>query len=645
MTSHDPPDPGWRSAVRHAIRGMVLLAFSLAATLGMTVAAAPLQPQQLVVARVLASEAPSPSLLPQNAAWQAVSLPDDWAVSRPDFGGSLWYELEFDAEELRASGALAALYIERACSNVTAYVNGTEIGTGGRMSHPYARNCFVPQLFSVPSTALRAGRNVLHLHVVGNPLRQIAASQRSSGLSAIAIGPLDVLRPVHADATWWRVSVARGTAIVLITFALLFTVLWLLRRKDSYYGWFALWIGWWGANATRAFVVDSVIPSAGIEALVVASTPLVLAGITLFKLRYAGVQSRWVDRWLLTQAIVIPALVVLLGFDHLHALGRVVYLLQVLQVAAVIVWFARWAWRHSRLDFWLFTGGDALLMVLAAVEYTAGYLGYPLKIQLAPLAGVLTLIPASIRLLWRLVESLSRTEAMNQTLEARVAEKSSEIERNYAELAALREREAALNERRRIAADLHDDLGAKLLTIAQKAPPERAEVARLAREALDEMRLSVRGMVGETQSFEDTLADWRAEAVTRLAQAGLRAQWCVSPEKPAGGLPARTQVQLTRILREAVSNVVRHARAQHCSINVTVSEARVEICVDDDGVGPPPDAGRGARGTGLANIERRARKLGGHHALYAREGGGTRVTVSVPLEAGSEARAQSADHR
>lgn len=586
---------------------------------------------RLTEARVVVSDADAPAQLPATATWQPQALPDDWAVSRRDFGGSLWYELRFNAAAMGAQDVGNAIYVERACSNVEIFLNGTAIGNGGRMRYPYARNCATPLLFTIPHGALRPGDNVLHLHVVGYPLRQLATSQRASGLSVVTLGPLDALRAVHAEAQWWRVSLPHGAAIVLLVFSALFAALWLLRRNDAYYGWFALWTGWWGANATRLLWTDPPWSQSSIEMVVLASSPVVVSAMVLFKTRYTGARPRWLNRLLLLQVVLIPVLIVALGTDGVHAIARGYYAYCVLQVCATALWFARWAWRHSRLDFWFFCGGDFLLVTISLFEYAAAYLGYPMKAQLSPIAGLLTLLPASLRLLWLLAESLSRTEALNQTLEARVAEKSSEIERNYAELAALRERDATLNERRRIAADLHDDLGAKLLTIAQTAPPERADVAGLAREALEEMRLSVRGMVGETQSIAHAVADWRVEAVTRLAQANIAVHWQVIPEASSGSLPARTQVQLTRILRESVSNVIRHSGARRCEVELRIDATSLTLQVDDDGAGIPPGAQRSSHGTGLANIERRTRKLGGKFDLSQRDGGGTRVWVTVPV--------------
>ncbi len=93
---------------------------------------------------------------------------------------------------------------------------------------------------------------------------------------------------------------------------------------------------------------------------------------------------------------------------------------------------------------------------------------------------------------------------------------------------------------------------------------------------------------------------------------------------------ARTQVQLTRILREALSNVIRHANAQHCEIHILIDASMIELRIDDDGRGLP-DPAQAARGHGLNNIERRVRNLGGQHQYGRSALGGASVKVCVPL--------------
>jgi signal transduction histidine kinase len=192
--------------------------------------------------------------------------------------------------------------------------------------------------------------------------------------------------------------------------------------------------------------------------------------------------------------------------------------------------------------------------------------------------------------------------------------------------------EAVEQERQRIASDLHDDLGAKLLSLAQAGSADGT--APLARQALEDMRQSVRGMVGRAVPASDALADWRGELVGRLNGAGLAVQWEANDPPQAMVLLPRIHLQLTRILREAVSNVIRHSAARQCRIRLWVDEQHVVLDVEDDGKGLPTGGGT-PTGLGLANIERRARKLGGSHRFGVSAMGGVHIGVDVPLGEGA----------
>lgn len=196
---------------------------------------------------------------------------------------------------------------------------------------------------------------------------------------------------------------------------------------------------------------------------------------------------------------------------------------------------------------------------------------------------------------------------------------------------------AVERERQRIASDLHDDLGARLLTLVQAGSHDGT--APIARQALEEMRQSVRGMAGRAVPAEVALADWRAELVGRLQGARITPDWQVTaPEGDDLMLSPRLHLELTRVLREAVSNVIRHSGASHCAVRIALGGGRLAVQVDDDGrgLGEAPQG----QGLGLPGLERRARKLGGQYRLGASALGGVQVRVDVPLaQPGDEAGA------
>jgi signal transduction histidine kinase len=152
----------------------------------------------------------------------------------------------------------------------------------------------------------------------------------------------------------------------------------------------------------------------------------------------------------------------------------------------------------------------------------------------------------------------------------------------------------------------------------------------MARQALDEMRLSVRGMVSEPLRAADVLADWRAETVQRLGAAGFGFDWQATEPPASLLLPARAQVQLTRVLREAVSNLIRHSGGRRCRVEIGFPPGAMTLSVEDDGCGIDVTA-VGAKGNGLGGIERRVRILGGRHTWQSGPMGGAMLRVRVPL--------------
>ncbi len=213
-------------------------------------------------------------------------------------------------------------------------------------------------------------------------------------------------------------------------------------------------------------------------------------------------------------------------------------------------------------------------------------------------------------------------------------EATAEIEHNFRQLAELRVEQVTERERKRIAADLHDDLGAKLLTIVHTSDTER--ISTLAREALEEMRLSVRGLTGKPVRLADALGDWRAEVVSRLAQAGIEGQWD-APEDLPQTLSARAYVQTTRILREATSNIIKHSGASLCSVTASIDAGDFQLVVQDNGEGIATEIDhRLDRGHGLASMKSRAKQLQGQCLVESGPGYGTVIRLTVPLDRATE---------
>jgi two-component system sensor histidine kinase DesK len=206
-------------------------------------------------------------------------------------------------------------------------------------------------------------------------------------------------------------------------------------------------------------------------------------------------------------------------------------------------------------------------------------------------------------------------------------ERNTELVQARAQLVDL----AVTRERERMGRDVHDILGHSLTVITVKtelagrllesvpASPERdraqaevADVERLAREALADVRATVSGMRGVSLTGE------LAAARSALAAAGIRADLPGAVDV----VPPRHRELFAWALREAITNVVRHSGATACGVRLSADCIEVR----DDGRGP---AGCDGSGTGLAGLQARAEQAGGRVEVQRPPEGGFLLRVAV----------------
>ena len=190
--------------------------------------------------------------------------------------------------------------------------------------------------------------------------------------------------------------------------------------------------------------------------------------------------------------------------------------------------------------------------------------------------------------------------------------------------------QAASQERERIYSDLHDDLGAKLLSLVYRA--ESPVQADLARAILQDLRDVVTRSRGTPGTLGDVLADIRGEAAQRLAAVGIGLNWDEAGDLPDPLLDTGHALHLHRIVREAISNTIRHAQAHHLRVRVRASAGELLLDLTDDGSGVPAAV---LAGSGMRNMRTRAGELDGRIDWAPGTEGGAKVLLRMPLEAGA----------
>lgn len=198
-------------------------------------------------------------------------------------------------------------------------------------------------------------------------------------------------------------------------------------------------------------------------------------------------------------------------------------------------------------------------------------------------------------------------------------------EQAKAERARIRQ-QTALEERERIYRDLHDDLGSQLLQMIYTAPS--AEYADRARAVLQNLRDVVSRSRGEPGRLSDVLAEIEAEARQRLWAVEAELIWEQAEALPDPQLDSGQALHLHRIVREGISNAIRHAHVRRLRVRVRLDGAQLLLDLTDDGFGTPESI---REGRGMDSMRSRAAELKGRIDWTPGTHGGTKIVLRFPL--------------
>jgi signal transduction histidine kinase len=237
------------------------------------------------------------------------------------------------------------------------------------------------------------------------------------------------------------------------------------------------------------------------------------------------------------------------------------------------------------------------------------------------------------------VVTVTRVEKLERESDERyreVVRTREELHRLGARLVAAQE-----EERRNLSRELHDEVGqamsallVELSGLAATLPPEntaaQSQLQRVKRLAeanvgvVRNMSLLLRPSMLDDLGLAPAL-QWQARETAR--RTGIKVK--VDAEDVTDDMPDQYRTCIYRVVQEALHNSARHSKASHVRVTLRREQGQVRVTVADDGIGFPADE----KGMGILGMEERVRHLGGQFQIDSHPGGGTRVSMLLPLAA------------
>lgn len=560
---------------------------------------------------------------PPAAGWIPVSLMDYWETRWPDHDGVVWYRLRWHQRDANQATGLLVRYMSMTGA---IHLNGSAIARDPSLVEPLSRGWTQPRYFLIAPPLLRQGDNELMVRVSG-------LSAYQPGFGTVSVGDAQAVQTQYRQERFRRYDVKLINLAMTAVLGGVFALIWLLRRGDTIYGWFAL-TELAGSLYSINFIAFDPWPFSstdGWSAFNAAMYLLAGGSYVMFLLRYGERRYPRLERAIgvvcalgLASALLLPHWMGPNRTPWIVVGGLFFYL--------SIGWFLLRAWRVRRIDYTVMAACLIVPMLVSLYDF-ALYFGWVRgDTYLLGLTSVLTLIGVGFLVAYRFVAAMRRMEGFNQELEREVQAATTRLSDTLSRQHTLELAHGRAGERLQLVRDLHDGFGGTLVgAIAEleRAPQDtpKDEVVGVLKQMRDDLRLVIDSTAREHADLAAQIAPLRHRMSRLLETAGIDAHWRLS-DIDGIELGTARSLDLLRLLQEALTNVFKHSRAAQVDIAIARDDDRLRLHIRDDGRGmtePPLDTG-----AGLASMRLRARRLGGELRIDSSVAG-TGLSLELPL--------------
>lgn len=568
---------------------------------------------------------------PADAAWQAVTLPDNWDGRRPDYTGYVWYHIDMPAQ--MAHWQRPALYLPAAGMNAELWFNGQRVGGSGRMQTPVSRHFYTPQLIELPPALLRepAGRRELWILLAGHPGYRC-------GLAPVWLGEHDGLFGAWRQRRFWQTEGNAATIVINLSIAVFVLLVGWRDPAHQAYRWFGAATLVWALRNLNYWVTNPVIPDLLFAELCVSGAAWFVALFSIFAMRFSETYQRGYRGPKALQGgalayAVIATVYFLSASDYAHANAGFALL------AAVGVGLTVWSMlRLVRLALVRPTGhlmavacGAVIYLMLLLNDYAIGINRASLgEIFMRQYAALPLFVAVTATLARRYGNALQRTRELAASLQSQVQAQRAQLEHSFEQLREAEREQARAQERARVMGDLHDGLGMHLATALRQARTEglpREWLASSLQDCLDELRVAVDSLDEQERDPLSLLGSLRYRMAPRFEALGIRLDWHVAPDlQDLPVLDPSQALHLLRIVQEILGNALKHSQASVVSMSLASTAQGTLIRITDNGRGFDP--AQVAQGRGLGHLQSRAQRLGSQLEWQRHEAG---ITLSLLL--------------
>ncbi|MGX5698308.1 ATP-binding protein [Acinetobacter kookii] len=580
----------------------------------------------------------SVSILPKQG-WESVDLPDQWNKRWPNYNGGVWYKIQWSwscQNQARLAEPIAFLihYINSAGA---VYLNGDLLWKDKHLQEPLSKSWNMPRYWVLPIAGLNSGENEILIYVNG-------LAFQSPGIGQISFNNVQNIYESYQSQVWNRRTLFLINLILSITFGVICFVIWLLRRKESTFGWFALSSFLWvlfisNILSTETFPYPNVLIAAQAN---LAFFVLYVLSFCIYLFRFIQKCFIKVETFFGGMTGLIIAGIFLTPQQSVSWVFGLIFLIYVGVLLSGYLYVCYQAIQSKRTDY-IFLAiclSAIVIFMIFDLLLLSGEIVTDIR-PLSPYTGPVITFFMVIILGSRLARNVKKIETFNAQLEMKVQQVSNDLSSSLNEKHQLELKNVKLQERINLSHDLHDGLGASLVRSMILVDQSTHNISN--KQFLSMLKLlrdDLRQIIDSGSSADNKIPVspvlWVAPVRHRFSQLmdelDIRSKWIFPHEWQA--VPSALQcLTLIRVLEESLTNIIKHSQAKQVKIAmVYIRENQFILSVEDDGVGFDADSVvQQGLSIGMRSMKMRLERIGAELKLSS-EPGCTIIQAIVQLK-------------
>ncbi|NNH87670.1 ATP-binding protein [Acinetobacter terrae] len=576
---------------------------------------------------ISAVKTPSQTVLPKQG-WQLVQLPDKWTNHWKNYNGSAWYKIEWNWS-CQNNAKLAepiAFSIDYINSAGAVFLNGDLLWQDQHLQEPLSKSWNMPRYWILPIAGLRSNENEILIYVKG-------LAFQFPGLGTISFNNVQSNYEIHQSKIWNRRTLFQINIILSITFGIICFVIWLLRPKETTFGWFALSSLLWVLFISNVLVTETFPYPTSIMATQanLAFFVLYIVSFCIYLLRFIRTRLAKIEASIYFATGLAIACIFFTPQQFIYFVFPLIFLIYVGLFFFTCVYISYCAIKSRRADYIFLAicligicSFAVLDILLLLSESTAD--ARPLSPYSSPIITFFVVVILGTRL----TRNVKKIETFNTALEVKVKQVGEDLSSSLNEKHQLELENVRLQERIHLSHDLHDGLGASLVRSmilvdqsAHNIPNQQfLSMLKLLR---DDLRQIIDSGSSADNKIPVSPVMWVAPVRHRFSQLmeelDIHSKWAFSREWQA--VPTALQcLTLIRVLEESLTNVIKHSQAKNVKVSMTyLVENQLILTIQDDGVGFDTDCvAQQGLSIGMRSMKMRLERIGAELILSSKEG-------------------------